>query len=648
MIGNPPWIKMEWNEQNVLSDRQPMFAVKKFTATQTTHYRNQELEEDITYGLYFDEYVGTAGQQTFLNAIQNYPDLKGQQTNLFKCFLPQAWMVAGKNGVSAFIHPDGVYDDPRGGALRKELYPRLCYHFQFTNEMRLFDDVHHNTVYSLNIYNNHFSDKFDTINNLFVIDTIEQCYAQGAKGLVPGIKDDSGWCTQGHPDRVIHVGRHELKMFAKLFDGSDNWQEARLPVLHARQLVEVLEKFAEYDTDIISLGEAISTNEMWHETNRQKDGTIKRDVHFPEDSYDAIISGPHIGVANPFFKSSRRKCLLNSDYDVIDLNLIPDSFMQRCNYRMACTISEYRARAPIAPISGLAMDDYRVVWRSMLNQGGERTMIPIVLPPKVGHVDLVYEFAPATREITTVVASSFASIPFDFYIKATGKAHARLDVISSMPYIASSRQITQILNRALLLNCLTTNYSDLWNSEWKDDFVRDCWAKRDVRLQPDCFSNLTQNWTWDLPLRTDYERREALVEIDVLTAMALGMTIDQLKTIYRIQFPILQQYEADTWYDANGRIVFTINRSMNGVGVSRSEWENKNAIMPSVQGTAPWDGIMKNAPAGFVFEHIINDDTMPDGPVERTIKFVAPFDRCDREKDYETVWKFFEEKYGKE
>lgn len=37
---------------------------------------------------------------------------------------------------------------------------------------------------------------------------------------------------------------------------------------------------------------------------------------------------------------------------------------------------------------------------------------------------------------------------------------------------------------------------------------------------------------------------------------------------------------------------------------------------------------------------------MPGGPVERTIEYVAPFDRCDREADYETAWKFFEEKYG--
>ena len=63
-------------------------------------------------------------------------------------------MYGNTTGVSAFIHPDGVFDDPNGETLRKKLYPRLRKHFQFTNEMRLFAEVHHCTVYSLNIYSN--------------------------------------------------------------------------------------------------------------------------------------------------------------------------------------------------------------------------------------------------------------------------------------------------------------------------------------------------------------------------------------------------------------------------------------------------------------------------------------------------------------
>jgi len=34
------------------------------------------------------------------------------------------------------------------------------------------------------------------------------------------------------------------------------------------------------------------------------------------------------------------------------------------------------------------------------------------------------------------------------------------------------------------------------------------------------------------------------------------------------------------------------------------------------------------------------------GPVDRTIVYEAPFDRCDREEDYATVWAAFEGREG--
>ena len=151
------------------------------------------------------------------------------------------------------------------------------------------------------------------------------------------------------------------------------------------------------------------------------------------------------------------------------------------------------------------------------------------------------------------------------------------------------------------------------------------WMSKDRRLEN---KELTSNWTYEYPLRTDFERRKALVEIDVLAAMALGMDLEQLINIYRIQFSVLRSYEADTWYDTNGRIIFTNNRSLSNVGLSRSEWEE-----------------VKNMQDG-VGTHVILDDTLPIGQVERTIEYVAPFDRCDREKDYEEVWANFEKRFS--
>jgi hypothetical protein len=40
------------------------------------------------------------------------------------------------------------------------------------------------------------------------------------------------------------------------------------------------------------------------------------------------------------------------------------------------------------------------------------------------------------------------------------------------------------------------------------------------------------------------------------------------------------------------------------------------------------------------------DDTLPGGPVQRTIEYQAPFVRPDREEDYRIAWAFFERECG--
>lgn len=629
IIGNPPWIKIEWNEQSVLSDTHPMFAVKKLTATQTTHKRAEALENAVTRKMYFSEYEMLSGEQAFLNAVQNYADLKGQQTNLFKCFLPQSWMYNSKSGVAAFVHPEGVYDDPKGGALREKLYPRLRYHFQFANERKLFPEVDHHTQFSLNVYGGPLMVSFDTISNLYDAKSIVECYEGDAAAPIPGIKDEDGdWNVKGHPDRVIHVTKKELAVFAKLFDGNDNWKQAKLPQLHAKQLIETLECFADSQITVGSLEQKVFTTTMWEETSSQDKGLTKRDVHFPESTDTLIYSGPHIGVANPLFKTSRRICRLNSDYDNLDLLEVDSHYLQRCNYIPVGSPSEYCNQIPKTIDGHYYTDDYRVVMRKMLNQGGERTLIAAIIPPKTKHIDGIFGI---TIEDVLLLGAFMASIPYDFLIKAGGKANGRYDSVSNFPWKCEESFLPELRARALLLNALNDYYTGLVKKTYQKNFSRFTWSKSDPRLANTKFSTLTSEWTWNTPLRTDYERRQALVEIDVLTAMALGMTLEQLKTIYRIQFPVLQSYEADTWYDANGRITFTNNRSLVGVGFDRKEFELN----------------MKDAPAGKKFYRTIMDDTMPGGPVERTIEYVAPFDRCDREQDYETAWKFFEEKYGR-
>lgn len=222
-IGNPPWVKLTWNEQNVLGDTYPMFAVKDMSAKQTTLERTKALENPLTYQQYLEEYEMLTGGQNFLNAKMNYPLLKGQQTNLYKCFLPLSFYTIsgekGNEGYAAFVHPEGVFDDPNGGALREKLYARLRTRFAFANARKIFHEVDHHTTFSLNVYGGPptKSPTFDVINDLYLPLTIDECYDGDVKKPIPGFKDENGeWNITGHPHRILHITKKELQLFARL------------------------------------------------------------------------------------------------------------------------------------------------------------------------------------------------------------------------------------------------------------------------------------------------------------------------------------------------------------------------------------------------------------------------------------------------
>ncbi|MDY0223130.1 MAG: hypothetical protein RBR67_18530, partial [Desulfobacterium sp.] len=640
VLGNPPWIKVEWNEGGVLGDADPLFVLRKMSASAIAATRDAAME---TFGLkdtYLSGFEDADGTQNFLNANQNYALLAGQKANLYKCFLPQAWMISkAETGVSAFLHPEGIYDDPKGGRFRAEVYPRLRYHFQFQNELNLFSDVDHHAKFSVNLFQNRpgveKQTDFSHIANLYIPSTVDACFAHGGFGPVPGIKDDDNkWNIQGHKDRIVEVTENVLSLFARLYDEAGTQPlQARLPALHSRQLVGVLNKFATQPHRLGDLGNEIFATQHWNETNAQKDHTIRRKTRFPKHAGEWILSGPHFFVGNPFYKTPRAKCTQNSHYDILDLTTLPDDYLPRTNYVPDCDPAEYRRRTPRFKVKDgerLVTDCYRLANRRMLSQSGERTFISNIIPIRAGHLHTVVSTTFLKTEYLVSTYCFVQSIVFDFWVKTTGKGDFTTGNIHQIPlmseyYLQGMQSMT--FCRGIILCCVTNHYGQLWKENFQESFCNELWAKSDHRLPSCFFADLTPTWQRNCALRTDYARRQALVEIDVLTAMALGLTLDELKSIYRVQFPVMRQYETDTWYDQKGRIVFTASKGLVGVGFSRPEW---NEIKDMTSGTV---------------DRIIIDDTMPGGPIERTITYEAPFDRCDREKDYEVVWAEFERRF---
>ncbi|MDA3790308.1 MAG: hypothetical protein PF503_17675 [Desulfobacula sp.] len=569
-----------------------------------------------------------------MNAYQNYPQLLGMKANLYKCFLPQAWMIGNIDGISGFLHPEGIYDDPNGGIFREKIYPRLRAHFQFQNELKLFPEVDHHAKFSINIYkNNPIKPSFLHIANLYAPKTVYSCFDHNGQGPVPGIKDDANkWNIQGHYDRIIHTTEVELELFSKMYDedGTPSLQ-ARLPALHSHQLISVLQKFIDNPKKLKDLNDEIYPTQHWNETTSQSDGTIRRETIFPQKDSQWILSGPHFFLANPFNKTPRKKCTKNSDYDVLDLTSLPDNYLPRSNYIPNCDDDRYFKKTPRVlwndkkPVSKF----YRYINREMLSQSGERTLISAIIPKDAAHINTIIAICFKNLKTMLDLYCFSLSLPVDFRVKTTGMGHANITLINQLPILCDEKFRLELHLRSLLLQCITGHFEGLWMDCWDSSFRVDQWAKSDPRLFNDHFKNLTPEWQRNIALRTDYSRRQALVEIDVLASMALGLTLEELKTIYRVQFPVMRQYESDTWYDQNGRIVFTASKGLPGVGFSRPEWNE-----------------IKNMKSGTV-ERTIIDDTLPGGPIERTILYKAPFDLCDREKDYEVTWVHFSQRFNK-
>lgn len=663
-FGNPPWMRPQWNSGLVAGDYLPYVYFRKESSSTI---RSMLLEKDLSGRTLLErmpelehrwvgEYEECTGLQNFLGSATIYPEAKGGAVNLFKLFLPLSWANAAPDGVQGFLHPPTNFTESNGKRLRKASYGRLRFMAQIVNELRLFADVHHQTVYLVAVYGPMKSD-FDAtaIMNIYHPKTIDESFRDTGTEVLEGTKTEKGeWNLKGAKGRLLRLDGKALRDIARVF--SDDPEAPVLPTIHCEAMLDTLEKFGSLGRRIYSLDDSYAISNMWNETTSRKDGTIaefpKLATRTPET--EPILNGPHIHLGNPFFKTPKNPCPNNLAWDTVDLTAIPEDYLPRVKYERACEEDTYNERQQ--KFLGKRFDaHWRLAYRGMAPTEGERTLTGTIIPPGVGFVNGVNAMATSGKTELLSLAASFVSLPMDAYVRQLGKTNLLPSLIGNLPLLNYGALRDEAFARVLALNCLTTPYAPFWTECFRDTFTALHWTRTRPGVEDAFWSNLTADFERTSALRNDLERRQALLELDVLTAQVMGLTLDELIAIYRMQFPVMRAYERDTWYDQTGRIVFTPNgNGLRGVGLPRKARASdakdgisyaKNLKPVDARGLGFED--VRDMKAGEFVTKTFLDASLTDEPVERTIRYEAPFFKVDREEDYRIAWAFFEEKYGK-
>ncbi|WP_234787911.1 class I SAM-dependent DNA methyltransferase [Mycolicibacter sinensis] len=113
-VGNPPWVRPDWDEAGVLAEFDPWWALTEKPAEPVkVRKREETLAQPGALDWFLDERAEQTGVTEHLGSGVDRPVLAGLRTDLYRCFMERTWRSMAPEGVAGLIHPESHFTEIR-------------------------------------------------------------------------------------------------------------------------------------------------------------------------------------------------------------------------------------------------------------------------------------------------------------------------------------------------------------------------------------------------------------------------------------------------------------------------------------------------------------------------------------------------------
>jgi hypothetical protein len=183
--------------------------------------------------------------------------------------------------------------------------------------------------------------------------------------------------------------------------------------------------------------------------------------------------------------------------------------------------------------------EYRIAWRKMTDNSGQRSIIASLVPPGVWLGWSLSGGKPVEGNLLEALGA-LSSLIGDFVARAAQKNNISAATLASVPRFNLPELRPEFRTRVLEMIALTPDYAALWNS---------------AGVLGERISRVSARWTPEVARISDHDRYQGLVEIDALMALSVGVAPDDVSTLARAQYPVFWSVQSGRTIDAHGWFV---------------------------------------------------------------------------------------------